>query len=82
MSTTRDAVQDLPPSAKLVYTALEHEGPMTQSQIAAETLLPPRTVRDALSRLEAVAAVEERIFVPDARKSTYALANTDEPSTA
>lgn len=79
MATTLDAVRDLPPSAKLVYKALEHEGPMTQSQIADETLLPARTVRDALSRLEGVAVVEERVFVPDARKSTYVLA--DEPGT-
>jgi len=74
MDTPQDAVRDLPPSAKLVYKALEYEGPMTQSQLAAETLLPSRTVRDALSRLEDIEAVEERIFVPDARKSTYVLA--------
>lgn len=82
MATTRNAVRDLPPSAKLVYKALEHEGPMTQSQIAAETMLPTRTVRDALSRLETVAAVEQRVFVPDARKSTYVLVDGDETETS
>lgn len=74
MDTAQDDVADLPPSAKLVYKALEYEGPMTQGQLAAETLLPARTVRDALSRLEDAQVVEERIFIPDARKSTYALA--------
>lgn len=75
MGADHHDVEELPPSAKLVYKALEYEGAMTQGQLAAETLLPARTVRDALSRLEAVEAVEERIFLPDARKSTYALAD-------
>jgi transcription initiation factor IIE alpha subunit len=74
MATTQDAVRDLPPSAKLVYKALKYEGPMTQSQLVTETMLPARTVRDALSRLADAEIVEERIFVPDARKSTYAVA--------
>lgn len=74
MTSAPDAVRELPPSAKLVYKALEYEGTMTQGQLAAETLLPRRTVRAALSRLDEAGAVEERIFVPDARKSTYALA--------
>lgn len=78
MATPQDRVGDLPPSAKLVYKALEYEGPMTQSKLARETLLPSRTVRDALSRLEDAEIVERRIFVPDARKSTYALA--DQPT--
>lgn len=78
MPATQDAVAELPPSAKLVYKVLQYEGRMTQSQLAAESLLPPRTVRDALSRLEAVEAVEEHVFIPDARKSTYSLA--DQPT--
>lgn len=73
MAPTPDAVRELPPSAKLVYKALEYEGTMTQGQLADETLLPRRTVRAALSRLEDAGAVEERVFVPDARKSTYTL---------
>lgn len=82
MATTQNAVRDLPPSAKLVYKALEYEGSMTQSQLVAETMLPARTVRDALSRLEDAGAVEERIFIPDARKSTYALVEGPTASTA
>lgn len=68
-----DTVRELPPSAKLVYKTLEYEGPMTQSQLATASMLPSRTVRDALSRLDEAGIVEERIFIPDARKSTYAL---------
>jgi DNA-binding transcriptional regulator LsrR (DeoR family) len=78
----REAVRELPPSAKLVYKTLEYEGGLTQSQLATETMLPPRTVRDALSRLEDADIVEERIFIPDARKSTYALAEALPASTA
>jgi DNA-binding MarR family transcriptional regulator len=77
-----EAVGELPPSAKLVYKTLEYEGGLTQSQLATETMLPPRTVRDALSRLADAGVVEERIFIPDARKSTYALVEPPPASTA
>jgi DNA-binding Lrp family transcriptional regulator len=77
-----ETVSELPPSAKLVYKILEYEGGLTQSQLATETMLPPRTVRDALSRLEDAGIVEEHIFIPDARKSTYALVEAPPASTA
>ncbi|WP_435128124.1 MarR family transcriptional regulator [Halobaculum sp. D14] len=69
-----DAVQELPPSAKLVAKVLEYEDTLTQSQLAEETLLPPRTVRYALSRLEEVGAVDSRFSFSDARKRLYTLA--------
>ena len=69
-----DAVRELPPSAKLVAKALEHNGRLTQSQLAAETLLPARTVRYALSRLEECDAVDSRFSFTDARKRVYTLA--------
>ena len=53
-----EAVRDLPPSAKLVAKVLEYNDTLTQSQLADETLLPPRTVRYALNRLEAHLVVE------------------------
>jgi len=68
-----DAVQDLPPSAKLVAKVLEYNGALTQSQLASESLLPARTVRYALSRLEEVGAVESRFSFNDARKRVYTL---------
>ena len=68
-----NAVADLPPSAKLVAKVLEYNGTMTQSQLADETLLPPRTVRYALNRLEEVGVVESRFSVADARKRIYSL---------
>lgn len=68
-----DAVRDLPPSAKLVAKALEYNDRLTQSQLAEETLLPARTVRYALSRLEDAGAVSSRFSFTDARKRVYTL---------
>ncbi|WP_256300819.1 MarR family transcriptional regulator [Haloarchaeobius salinus] len=64
---------DLPPSAKLVAKTLEYEGDATQSQLAESTLLPVRTVRDALTRLEAQGLVSSRISFRDARIRVYSL---------
>ena len=68
-----DRVRDLPPSAKLVAKVLEYEGTLSQSDLAEETLLPSRTVRYALTRLEDVDAVESRFSFTDARKRLYTL---------
>ncbi|MFO7925476.1 MAG: MarR family transcriptional regulator [Halobacteriota archaeon] len=69
-----DAVTDLPPSAKLVAKVLEYNDRLTQSQLADETMLPPRTVRYALTRLKEVDAVDARFSFTDARKRVYSLA--------
>ncbi|MGM0592003.1 MAG: MarR family transcriptional regulator [Halobacteriota archaeon] len=66
-------VRDLPPSAKLVAKVLDYNDTLTQSQIAEETLLPPRTVRYALSRLEEEGVVASRFSFADARKRLYTL---------
>lgn len=68
-----EAVKELPPSAKLVAKVLEYNDTLTQSEIAEETLLPPRTVRYALSRLEDVDVVDSRFSFADARKRLYSL---------
>ena len=68
-----DAVRELPPSAKLVAKVLEYNGQLTQSQLATETLLPSRTVRYALTRLEEVGVVDSRFSFTDARKRVYTL---------
>ncbi|WP_435069375.1 MarR family transcriptional regulator [Haloplanus sp. C73] len=66
-------VRDLPPSAKLVAKVLDYNDTLSQSQLAEETLLPPRTVRYALTRLEEVGVVESRFSFSDARKRLYSL---------
>ncbi|AHG03324.1 ArsR family transcriptional regulator [Halobacterium sp. DL1] len=71
---TVEALEDLPPSAKLVAKVLEYNDTLTQSQLAEETLLPARTVRYALTRLEEQDVVESRFSFSDARKRIYTLA--------
>lgn len=66
-----DTLHDLPPSAKLVYKVLEYDGPLTQKQLVDETMLAPRTVRYALERLDEADAVDERVYVADARQTLY-----------
>mgnify|MGYP002761002174 FL=1 len=77
MIDPKSAVTSLPPSAKLVYKTLQYEGPMTQAQLADASLLPQRTVRHALKKLEDVDVVEESVYLMDARKSNYRLAGDD-----
>ena len=69
-----ESIRDLPPSAKLVFKVLEYNDTLTQSQLANETLLPPRTVRYALTRLTDAGIVESRFSFTDARKRLYSLA--------
>ncbi|SER91850.1 MarR family transcriptional regulator [Natrinema salaciae] len=72
-NTAPDAVDDVPPSAKLVLTVLAHEGSLTQSRLAEETMLPARTVRYALNQLEDHALVDSQISFSDARQHVYSL---------
>ncbi len=74
-SSLTERLKDLPPSAKLVYKVLEcRDTYFTQKEIAKESLLPPRTVRYALSRLKENEIVEEHSYLRDARQSRYSLA--------
>ena len=76
-ATAPPALQDLPPSAKLVAKVLEYEGDLTQGQLSEETLLPTRTVRYALDTLEEHGVVTSRISFVDARKRVYSLSTAD-----
>ena len=69
----RDSIQDLPPSAKLVALVLEHNGTISQQELAAESLLPERTVRIGLEELQQVDVIESRTSLRDARKRLYTL---------
>ena len=69
----RDRLRDLPPSAKLVAKVLETDSPLSQGQLAEESLLPDRTDRYALNRLEDVGLVGSRYSFRDARKQVYYL---------
>jgi len=71
----RDRLRELPPSAKLVAKVLEGASPLSQGQLAEESLLPDRTVRYALNRLEEEGLVDSRYSFHDARKQVYFLEN-------
>ena len=66
-----ESLDDLPPSAKLVYKVLEYNGSLTQKQIVEESMLSARTVRYALERLEGIGIVSENIYFADARQNLY-----------
>ena len=68
-----ERLRELPPSAKLVAKVLELESPLSQSELAEESLLPDRTVRYALNRLDDAGLVHSRYSFADARKRVYAL---------
>ncbi|NJD78378.1 MAG: MarR family transcriptional regulator [Candidatus Methanoperedens sp.] len=64
-------IEHLSPSVKLVFKVLEYKGLMTQKELAAESYLPSRTVRYALSRLKKEGMIEERLYYKDARQCLY-----------
>lgn len=70
----------MPPSAKLVYRALESGGLLTQKDIIEKTYLPPRTVRYALNRLREEKILQERFYFKDARQSLYGLNGVASPA--
>ena len=65
----------LPPSAKFVHYVLRREDDLTQGDLVERTRLSTRTVRNALRKLEAADAVEERVCPRDARKRVYSIAD-------
>jgi len=69
----RERLRELPPSAKLVAKVLEESDPLSQGQLAEESLLPDRTVRYALNRLEDAGLIDARYSFRDARKQVYSL---------
>ena len=70
-----DRVETLPHSDKLVYLALEHQGPATRSELVHATGVSPRTVSDALDRLAEAGVIECRPHADDGRKHSYGLAD-------
>ena len=69
----RERLRELPPSAKLVAKVLETDAPLSQGKLAEESLLPDRTVRYALNRLEDSDLIGSRYSFKDARKQVYFL---------
>ena len=69
----RERLRDLPPSAKLVAKVLEDGDALSQGQLAEASLLPDRTVRYAINRLEDADLLGSRYSFRDARKQVYFL---------
>jgi predicted transcriptional regulator len=76
--TEEESLDDLPPSAKLVFKVLEYNGPLTQKGIVQESMLSARTVRYALERLETIGVVDEDVYFADARQNLYQLTGEDD----
>lgn len=66
-------LEDLPPSAKLVAVVLANEGPLSQTELIEKSLLPQRTAREAITRLEERDLLNTRVSYSDARKRLYSL---------
>jgi len=64
-------IMQLSPSVKLIFKILEYKGLMTQKDLVAESYLPPRTVRYALTMLKKEGILEERLYYKDARQCLY-----------
>ena len=73
--TAEDVAHELPPSAKLVFKVLEYQGQLSQREIIDETMLPPRTVRYALSLLMNEGLVTKKISLRDSRHGLYHVTN-------
>jgi predicted transcriptional regulator len=78
--TDTEELVDLPPSAKLVFKILEYNGRLTQKGIVEKSMLPARTVRYALERLEAIGVIDENIYFADARQNLYEIAAKESPA--
>ncbi|APX98644.1 helix-turn-helix domain-containing protein [Natronorubrum daqingense] len=71
-------LDDLPPSAKLVYKVLEYEGEQSLQQLAAESRLPKRTIRYAIAEhLKETGVVDDRSSLEDARRSLFFLTDPE-----
>ncbi|AFZ74539.1 helix-turn-helix domain-containing protein [Natronobacterium gregoryi] len=63
-------VRDLPPSARLIWLALE-DGPMTVDELQVSTGCSKKRIRDCARELEEEGLVESQTSLRDARKSIY-----------
>lgn len=69
----RERLRPLPPSSKLIARVLAEESGLAQDEVVERTLLPPRTVRYGLTRLEEADIVDTMPSLQDPRKQVYLL---------
>jgi transcription initiation factor IIE alpha subunit len=63
--------EDLPCSAKLVLKVIEMKGRTTFKELKEETLLPDRTLREAIRILKERGAIRSKICLDDTRTRYY-----------
>ena len=63
--------EQLPPSARAIYTLLSEQGPLTSKDLILKCDLAPRTVRYALKRLTKEGLVKKAPYLLDMRSSKY-----------
>ena len=71
-------IEHLSPSVKLVLKVLEYKGLLTQKELVAESYLPARTVRYALTILKKEGILEERLYFKDARQCLYGIKSPEQ----
>lgn len=69
----REIIASLPCSVKLVYKVLELKKRLTFSELKEETLMPDRTLREALRLLKEKGLIETEVCLGDARSKYYIL---------
>jgi NAD+ kinase len=62
-----------PPSARFLYRLLQDEGPMTEKRLIAESRMPERTVRNAVSYLGCGGFVRRDPSLRDAREMVFTI---------
>jgi DNA-binding HxlR family transcriptional regulator len=68
----RERMQDLPPSAVIVYRIVEDREPVTHKEILeAEPYAPDRTLRYGLRQLREAGLVEREHSLQDVRQHQY-----------
>jgi uncharacterized protein (DUF2336 family) len=69
----RERLRELPPSAKLAAKILAEEGPLPLAGVAEQSMLPDRTARYAVNRLNDADLLRVGYDPQDARRRVYAL---------
>lgn len=76
--TATTLIESLPPSCACIYKTLEHEGPLSRSELIEQSRLPERTAGDALARLSEVEIIAAESPIDDLRRTEYRLDDSAE----